>query len=119
MADSDDQQQSEYVTLVSSDSFHFIIHRKAALVSGTLASMLSPTSQFAESRTNSITLESIEGHMLEKVIDYLYFHERYKDAKEVPEFVVQPEYALNLLVAADFLDGMPLSWSMNKHTYCI
>jgi transcription elongation factor B subunit 1 len=105
MADEEQQTQSEYVTLVSSDDFYFTIHRSAALVSGTLASMLSPSSHFAEARTNTITLESIEGLLLEKVIDYLYFHERYKDAKEVPEFVVQPEYALNLLVAADFLDG--------------
>lgn len=95
--------ESEYCTLISSDNFTFTITRAAACVSGTLKSLLS--SNFSESATGVVRLESIEGVLLEKVCEYLYYHLRWKDEKEVPEFVIEPELALNLLVAADFLDG--------------
>ena len=93
---------TEFCTLISSDNFSFTIHRSAASISGTLNSLLS--SNFSESASGIVRLESIEGVLLEKVCDYLYYHLKYKDEKEVPEFVIEPELALNLLVAADFLD---------------
>jgi transcription elongation factor B subunit 1 len=40
------------------------------------------------------------------VCDYLYFNLKYKDVTDVPEFDIPPEMALELLVAADYLDGM-------------
>lgn len=92
----------EYCTLISRDNFSFTILRSAAAVSGTLKSLLS--SNFAESSTGVIRLESIDGVLLEKVCEYLYYHLAWRDAKEPPEFVIEPELALNLLVAADFLD---------------
>ncbi|BFZ58858.1 elongin C [Savitreella phatthalungensis] len=97
-----DDSASAWVTLTSSDNFSYVVSREACMVSGTLRQMLG--SGFSEGRTGKVTLESIEGVLLERVCDYLYFHLRYKDAKEVPKFEVEPEYALNLLVAADFLD---------------
>lgn len=98
--------ESKFVTLTSSDDYSFVVHREACLVSGTLRQMLS--SGFSEAQTGQVTLESIEGVLLERVCDYLYYHWRYRDAKEVPRFEVEPEHALNLLVAADFLDGTSL-----------
>lgn len=95
----------EYCTLISSDGFQFTILRDAACVSGTLRSLLGST--FSESATGIVRLESIEGVLLEKVCEYFYYHLKYRDAKEVPEFQFGPELALNLLVAADFLDGTP------------
>ena len=44
--------------------------------------------------------------LLEKVCEYLYFHEKYKDSPNPPEFSVPPEMALELLVVADYLDSM-------------
>lgn len=35
------EQESEYVKLISSDGFEFIIHREAAMRSGTIKNMLS------------------------------------------------------------------------------
>jgi transcription elongation factor B subunit 1 len=35
------EQESEYVKLISSDGFEFIIHREAAMRSGTMKNMLS------------------------------------------------------------------------------
>ena len=40
-------QPSEFVTLVSSDGFEFIIRRQSAYVAGTIKKMLDPTSSFA------------------------------------------------------------------------
>ena len=37
---------SEYVTLISSDGFEFIIRREAACISGTIKRMLDPNSEF-------------------------------------------------------------------------
>jgi len=41
---------------------------------------------------------------LEKVIQYFYYNLRYSNSTvEIPEFEVQPEIALELLMAANFL----------------
>ena len=63
-------------------------------------------SGFSEATSGIIRLESIEGIILEKVCEYFYYYLRYKDEKEVPKPKIEPELALSLLVAADFLDGM-------------
>lgn len=104
----------EYCTLVSSDNYKFTVSHAAAKVSGTLSSLLG--SSFSESTTGIIRLESIEGVILEKVVEYLYYHLRYRDEKEIPAFPFGPEFALNLLVAADFLDGTILSLFLLKNS---
>ena len=37
--------------------------------------------------------------------EYLYYHEKNKDTRDVPDMEIPPEICLELLVAADFLDG--------------
>ena len=44
------------------------------------------------------------GAVLEKVVDYLYYNEKYKDARDVPDMEIQPEMVLELLMAADYLN---------------
>jgi transcription elongation factor B subunit 1 len=39
-------QESEYVKLISSDGFEFIVHREAAIRSGTIKNMLSGPGMF-------------------------------------------------------------------------
>jgi len=39
------------------------------------------------------------------VVDYLQYKDKYKNASgTIPEFVIDPEVALELLVAANYLD---------------
>jgi transcription elongation factor B subunit 1 len=64
------------------------------------------TKTFEEGQTGRVHLDELSGILLERVCDYLYFNLKYKDVTDVPEFDIPPEMALELLVAADYLDGM-------------
>ncbi|KAJ9648148.1 elongin C [Coniosporium tulheliwenetii] len=122
------QQQTDYVTLVSSDGFEFKLQRSAATISGAIKRMLDPISNFTEAQTNTCTFENIKydslhplshhaafmessvdsprsGVVLEKVCEYLYYNEKHKNNKDVPDMDIPPELCLELLMAADFLDG--------------
>jgi transcription elongation factor B subunit 1 len=44
--------------------------------------------------------------VLEKVCEYLYYNEKHKDARDVPDMDIPPELCLELLMAADYLGGM-------------
>lgn len=48
--------------------------------------------------------------MLEKVCEYFYYFEKYADAKDVPEMDIPPELCLELLMAADYLNGLSTSY---------
>ncbi|KAK3721295.1 elongin C [Vermiconidia calcicola] len=99
---------TEYVTLVSSDDFSFVVQRSAACLSPAIRRMLDPAYGFAESRTNTCHFENIKsvaGIVLEKVCEYFYYNEKYKDAKDVPDMDIPTELSLELLLAADYLDG--------------
>jgi hypothetical protein len=54
------------------------------------------------------------GVVLEKVCEYLYYNEKHKDAKDVPDMEIPPELCLELLMASDYLDGSPPSPSANS-----
>ena len=90
------------VKLISAEGHEFYIHRKTAMVSGTIASMLS--GQFAESR-GEVRFPEIPGIILEKVIQYLYYKTRYTNSSQrVPNFNIEPELSLELLMASNYLD---------------
>ncbi|ANB15368.1 elongin C [Sugiyamaella lignohabitans] len=105
-------EQSEFVTLISSDGFRFVLPRKAAMISGTLNGMLS-ASAFTEAQYGRVHLGNISGELLEKICEYLCFNLKYKDRANVPEFEIAPEMALELLVAADFLDSKYLEFCVS------
>lgn len=45
------------------------------------------------------------GVVLEKVCEYLYFNEKSKEEKDVPDMEIPPELCLELLMAADFFQS--------------
>lgn len=94
-----------YVKLVSSDGHEFIVKRDHALTSGTIKAMLSGPGQFSEHETNEINFREIPSHVLQKVCMYFTYKVRYTNSStEIPEFPIAPEIALELLMAANFLD---------------
>jgi len=51
------------------------------------------------------TNDTHSGVVLEKVCEYLYYYERYRDVKSPPDMEIPTELALELMLAADFLNG--------------
>ncbi|KAI9836454.1 MAG: hypothetical protein M1819_001486 [Sarea resinae] len=96
---------SEYVTLVSSDGFEFIVERQCACVAGAIRRMLDPASSFSEAMTGRAVFENINGIVLEKVCEYFYYNHKYRDARDVPDMDIPPELCLELLMAADYLNS--------------
>jgi elongin-C len=92
----------DYVTLVSAEGFEFVIERRCANVSGTIRAML--TGSYSESKDNHVNFPEISTRVLEKVIEYFHYKVRYSHSSEMPEFKVEPEIALELLMASNFLD---------------
>ncbi|EFP06112.1 CRE-ELC-2 protein [Caenorhabditis remanei] len=100
-----DGPNSQYVKLVSSDAHEFIIKRELALTSGTIRAMLSGPGVYAENESNIVYFREIPSHVLQKVCQYFAYKVRYTHAAtEIPEFPIPPEVALELLMAANFLD---------------
>lgn len=93
------------VTLISSDNFEFSISREAAMVSPTLKVMLE--GPFKE-KNGRVELPGIEGNVLAKTVEYLQYNLQYRVAKteqeDIPEFEIPTEMALELLLAADYLN---------------
>jgi transcription elongation factor B subunit 1 len=50
------------------------------------------------------------GVVLEKVCEYLYYNQKHADSKDVSDMDIPPELCLELLIAADYLDGMIRSY---------
>jgi len=94
----------EFVTLVSSDGFEFVLPHSTACVSGTIKRMLDSSSKFSEAITGRCVLENISGIVLEKVCEYFCYNEKNKDQHNVPDMDIPPELCLELLMAADYLD---------------
>eukprot|EP00112_Aurelia_sp_Birch-Aquarium-sp1_P014484 Seg3130.2 transcript_id=Seg3130.2/GoldUCD/mRNA.D3Y31 product=Elongin-C protein_id=Seg3130.2/GoldUCD/D3Y31 len=94
-----------YVKLISSDEHEFVIKRDHALTSGTIKAMLSGPGQFSENETNEVRFREIPSHVLEKVCMYFTYKVRYTNSStEIPEFPIEAPIALELLMAANFLD---------------
>ena len=66
---------------------------------------LKKTGSFKEAEDNIITFPDIEGLVLEKVIEYLYYKQKYSKSKgQIPEYPIDPSVALELLVASNYLN---------------
>jgi len=95
-------EEVKTIKLISSDGHEFIVDRKCALVSGTIRSMMEGS--FSEAEQGQINFREISTPILEKVIQYFYYKVKYTNNPSRPEFHIQPEIALDLLMAANFLD---------------
>lgn len=100
-----DGQNAPYIRLISQDGHEFIIKRDYALISVTIKAMLDGPGQFAENESNQVNFREIPSHVLEKVCQYFTYKIKYTNSStEIPDFPIAPEIALELLMAANFLD---------------
>ena len=91
----------DYVILRSGDDHVFYVLRDAAMGSSTIERMLSGNFQESE---GVIRFPDISTEVLEKVIEYLYYKHKFANsASPIPEFDIEPENAMELLMAANFL----------------
>lgn len=94
-----------YIKLIPSGGNKFIVKIEHALISQKIKAMLSGPGQFAENETNEVNFREIPSHVLSKVCMYFTYKVRYTNSStEIPEFPIAPEIALELLMAANFLD---------------
>ena len=54
----------------------------------------------------------LSGVVLEKVCEYLYYNQKHAESKDVSDMDIPPELCLELLIAADYLDGMSADCEM-------
>ncbi|RXG69148.1 Transcription elongation factor B polypeptide 1 [Armadillidium vulgare] len=87
-----------YVKLISSDGHEFIVKREHALTSGTIKVCF-------QAQDSLQKMKLMKSHVLQKVCMYFTYKVRYTNSStEIPEFPIAPEIALELLMAANFLD---------------
>jgi len=99
----EDDNDKTYVKLVSADGPEFFIERRIALQVDTMKAMLE--GNFRESEEGVIRFPDIAGKTLEKIIQYLHYKDKYSNSTaRIPEFQIEPDEALELLVAANYLN---------------
>merc|ERR1712205_34895 len=105
MADEDEEKPPAVVKLISSEGHEFIIEKDAAMVSGTIKNMLSAPGMFVES-SGEIRFPEMNAQVLEKVCQYFHYKLKFTNSTQpqIPEFVIEPDVALELLMAANYLD---------------
>lgn len=55
--------------------------------------------------------------VLEKVCEYLYYNQKHADSKDVSDMDIPPELCLELLIAADYLDGRLLAHRQRRSQF--
>lgn len=97
--------RSLFDTLSSTHTwFQFIVEREIAISgSETIKAMLE--GGFREAEEGLVRFPDIQGVILEKVVKYLLYKFKHsKSTGKLPEFDIEPEIALELLVAANYLN---------------
>lgn len=91
---------SEYITLVASDGSRYVLPRTAACLSATVRASLD--NEFLASVKDEVKLPSISGVVLEKTAEYAVCANE-GTVEAVEKFNLPTELALEVLVAADYL----------------
>tara|TARA_B110001450_G_C17357531_1_gene374174 strand:- start:205 stop:531 length:327 start_codon:yes stop_codon:yes gene_type:complete len=103
--DNDDQESRVYVKLISMEGHEFFVDRSLASAASTTIRTMLEGGQFREATENVINFPDIAGYILERVIRYMHYKSKYSNSGgRIPEFAIEPEYALELLIASKYLD---------------
>eukprot|EP00548_Thalassiothrix_antarctica_P006170 CAMPEP_0194137210 /NCGR_PEP_ID=MMETSP0152-20130528/7141_1 /TAXON_ID=1049557 /ORGANISM="Thalassiothrix antarctica, Strain L6-D1" /LENGTH=104 /DNA_ID=CAMNT_0038834147 /DNA_START=81 /DNA_END=395 /DNA_ORIENTATION=- len=100
-----ESEDDKYVKLISTEGHEFLLERDIAIAgSGTIRTMLEG-GQFRESNENLVRFPDISGFILERVVQYLHYKAQFSQANtRIPDFTVEPEVALELMIAAKYLN---------------
>jgi transcription elongation factor B subunit 1 len=93
-----------YVKLISTEGHEFFVDQEvASSASNTIRCMLEGS--FREAQDKVIRFPDISSYVLERVIKYMYYKAQYSNSNSrLPQFVIEPEIALELLIASKYLD---------------
>lgn len=95
----------DFVSLVSSSGQRVVLDAAVAEECDVLASMLKRGADFSEGRSRVVTFPTIRTEVLEKFVEYLYYRHCYKDSSgPIPEFEINDDLVLDLLLVANYLD---------------
>nr|XP_045587459.1 elongin-C-like [Procambarus clarkii] len=97
---------STYIKLISCDDHEFIIKRKDAFTSNLIQAMMSSSTTCIEQEKNEIHFKTIPSYLLQKACTYFTYNTQFKknEITTDPEFQIENNIALDLLLVADFLD---------------
>mmetsp|Transcript_15703 Transcript_15703/g.43375 ORF Transcript_15703/g.43375 Transcript_15703/m.43375 type:complete len:105 (-) Transcript_15703:501-815(-) len=97
-------EERVYVKLISAEGHEFFVDKEIAMKSSTtIRTMLE--GHFREAQDNIVRFPDISSYILEKVVKYLHYKVQHTDSKlRVPDFPIEPEIALELLIAAKYLE---------------
>ncbi|DAZ98070.1 TPA: hypothetical protein N0F65_001945, partial [Lagenidium giganteum] len=87
------------------EGHEIMISRKCAMVSGTIRAMLNAKNADPENGDEGIRFADLNAVVLEKVCQYMYYKTQYTDStSRFPDFEIPPEMALELMMAANYLE---------------
>lgn len=91
----------EYISLVALNGNKYVVLKEVAQISP----VIRLAQGFEEGHTGRVELD-MEWDVLECIVNYMYYHYKYKDvdAGDVPEFHIPTHLTLDLLVEADYLE---------------
>jgi transcription elongation factor B subunit 1 len=107
MSSSTPLDPSTPITLISSQGDEFVVEYDLLRASGVLKRLFasSEAADFEEQRSKVVKLRDISTAILRKIIDYCeYKHAHEHSSKAPPPFHIDEEDAIELLMAANFLD---------------
>lgn len=100
------EEADSLITLVSSQSESFQVPYTYAALSPVIKSILT-NADCEESRTKTLHFPMINTPTLKKVVDFFAYKNalaQVNDDRAIPDFPIDPQEAVDLLQAADFLD---------------
>lgn len=101
---SESMQEEEYIVLVSKENRRFYISKTVGMQSEVLRAVFDRKVEYQETLSNEIHLKQFRSVVVEKLIDYLYLANNYKEnPKQMPKFNIDPSILTELLVASDYL----------------
>ncbi|KAI0980848.1 hypothetical protein GJ496_000189 [Pomphorhynchus laevis] len=96
---------SDYIKLISSDEHEFFIGRNQALSASTTLKNMFAGLDILEGDKNEVTLKEFSSYILYHLCRYFTYRSHYADSmSEIPNFNIDPNVMVELLIASDFMD---------------